>query len=152
MSDIVERTNLWGMIPLYKIRQIIIDDRVTLTRFNTPDFTTFADTLMAAHFDYFAKDLTPKNVFDASIPFGVDFKLEKGQFTFTSIGGNETIIPLDEVKRIDVGDGILHSRIQLVGVDERGGMYNLLDKSMIHFDNLEVLRYVVELANGKKSK
>ena len=151
LLDIVERTKLWGIIPMYNIRQIIIDVRATLTRFNTPNFTVLADTLMAAHFAYFVKELTSENVFEASIPFGDDFKLKKGQFIFTSIGGNETVIPLEEVKRIDIGDGILHSRIQLMGTDDRGGTSTLLDESMLHFSNLEVMRFVVDLANGKKS-
>jgi hypothetical protein len=104
---------------------------------------------MATHFDYFTRELTVDNVFEASLPFGDSLELKEGKFIFTSVGGKETVISLEDVRGVDIGDGILHSRIQLVGENIEGRDNILLDMSMIGVDNLDVIRYVVELANNK---
>ena len=151
ISNLIERHNHWGVIPLWRIRQIRLSSGAQLTRFSVANFHTFADTLLDVQFNYFTQCLTPENVFKTTISFGNDLELREGQFICDRGLRGERRIPLKHVTNVTAETGKLGSTaIRLIGLDEvRWRVTTLYEISISDLDNLDILMYVVELANSK---
>jgi len=144
ITDIIESQSLYGVIRFFKTRAVTVNTE-RFTRSNTPIFRDFADTLVTAHTLYMIKDLTAKNVFEKELSFGTNLILKRGDFIHNEGKRSENIIPLRNVRKIEVSNSFGDESDVLFHGEE--GEKPLLRLSVTKVLNLNVLQHVVELAN-----
>jgi len=123
----------------------------TFARSNTPKFHNFADTLIAVQLAHMTKDFTTENIFDASISFGENLVLTNGEFIYKKDKRREASVFLKDVQHASLSNRLGGgSWIRLESKpDETGQTRFLLDAFVDKINNLTILHYIVDLANGR---
>jgi len=176
VTDMVETTRV-SFVPIWRSRNLTIGTQInepdgtmdekpnfatrfaheamasnTFVRSNTPNFHEFADTIIATQLAHMTKGLTAGNVFEASLSFGENLVLTNGEFVYKKDKRREASVPLKDVSNASLfnnfdGGG---SRIRLESKpDESGKTQFLLDAFVDKINNLAILHFAVDLANGR---